>query len=56
MDSQPLNSWIPQSLLQLALLFTISSSLKMLLAPAYFSTDMDVHQNWLRITGHKPLT
>lgn len=47
---------LANNLIQLALLFTLSFSLKMLLAPAYFSTDMDVHQNWLRITAQKPLT
>jgi len=41
--------------LQLLALFAISFSIKMLLMPAYFSTDFDVHQNWLRITRTQQL-
>ena len=42
--------------IQLSLLFLVSICLKMMLVPAYYSTDQDVHQNWLRITATKPLS
>jgi alpha-1,3-glucosyltransferase len=40
---------------QLLLIFIVSLCVKIILVPAYFSTDQDVHQNWLRITANKPL-
>jgi uncharacterized membrane protein len=47
--------WFELRSVQLLMLFAVSFCVKMILAPAYFSTDMDVHQNWLRITSNKPL-
>lgn len=40
---------------ELLLLFAASAAVKVLLVPAYFSTDFDVHQNWLRITCTQPM-
>jgi len=42
--------------LKLLLVFIVSICLKMTLVPAYYSTDQDVHQNWLRITATQPIT
>jgi alpha-1,3-glucosyltransferase len=40
---------------KILIIFLISAFIKILLIPAYFSTDFDVHQNWLRITCTKPI-
>lgn len=46
---------LPYPFKELLLLFTVSAAAKVLLIPAYFSTDFDVHQNWLRITYTQPM-
>ena len=51
-----LQKWYTCTCVQLLLIFSVSVCLKMILVPAYFSTDQDVHQNWLRITANKPFT
>jgi hypothetical protein len=48
--------WYSKTWFQLLLIFLVSSCLKTTLIPAYYSTDQDVHQNWLRITATKPLS
>lgn len=48
--------WNYKVCFQLLLIFSASLCIKMALIPAYYSTDHDVHQNWLRITGTKPLS
>lgn len=55
MNDSTIRPWFSHTWFQLLLLFAVSFCLKMALAPAYFSTDHDVHQNWLRITACKPL-
>ena len=48
--------WYTCPCFQLFLLFAASFCFKIMLIPAYYSTDHDVHQNWLRITANKPFT
>lgn len=44
-----------QDIRELAVLFAISMGIKMMLVSGYYSTDFDVHQNWLRITYNLPI-
>ncbi len=44
-----------QDIRHLAVLFVVSMAIKMMLVPGYYSTDFDVHQNWLRITNNLPI-
>lgn len=50
-----LHSQTIKDIRELAVLFVVSMGIKMMLASGYYSTDFDVHQNWLRITYNLPI-
>ena len=58
MNSDKTSLWLDVSqtnAFKIALLFVISAAIKIILIPAYYSTDQDVHQNWMRITSNKSM-